>query len=111
MALLSSISGVTGILTSSDSNARIWRVMWFTGYYTYTEVSIEESFEWVALTKACAQGLVAAAAQVDEEGTALSAGDVASWSAGEDQRTIGSYKATLHIIYAPTLTIVFTANP
>jgi len=99
------------IYVSGSSSARVWRLYGGTLVLVYTEISVEESFEWVALAKAIAQSTVAAAAQTDEDGVALAAGDVASWAAQEDQRTIGSYKVTLNITYAPVITRTEEAYP
>lgn len=110
MALATSLG--TAIFVSGSSSARVWRVYGYPDHvYVYTEISVEEQFEWVALAKAIAQSTVAAAAQTDENGTALAAGDVASWSAQEDRRAVGSYKVTLNITYAPTTTLAYEDYP
>jgi len=110
MSLATSLG--TAIFVSGNSSARIWRVYGYPEHvYVYTEISVEEQFEWVALTKAIAQSTFAASAQTDENGNALGVGDVASWSAHEDQRTIGSYKVTLNITYAPTVTLTYEDYP
>jgi len=112
MALATTLETAAAIYVSGSSSARVWRVY---GYpevvLVYTERSIEEIWEWVGLAKAIADSTVAAAAQTDETGVALPAGDVASWSSQEDQRTIHSYKVSLNITRAPVITRTEEAYP
>ena len=101
MALKTTIEG-TGILTSLDVSARVWRLYgaMVDTIIVYTTIEKEETREWVALTESIAESTASAASQ---EG--LPTGAVAAYSASEDQRAVGSYKLTKHIIYAPVTTI------
>jgi len=58
-----------------------------------------EIYEYVALTETLATTKAEEASQAG-----LSTGDFASYVASEDQRTIGSYKLTKTITYAPVVT-------
>ena len=112
MALATTLETAAAIYVGGSSSARVWRVYGYADYvYVYTEISVEESWEWVGLAKAIADSTVAAAAQTDEAGTALTGGDVASWSSQEDQRTVHSYKVALNITRAPTITRTTEAYP
>ena len=98
MALATSITG-DGILVGTNNNIRVWRFFSIDIIYVNKESTKEETYEWVALTKTCAKAAVDAASQAG-----LAAGVVASYSAAEDSRTIGSYKLTKTITYATVFT-------
>jgi len=98
MALANSIVG-SGILTGVTNNIRVWRFFGFSLIYVNKESTKEETFEWVALTQAAAQDAADAASQAG-----LAAGVVASYSAAEDQRVVGSYKLIKTITYATVFT-------
>jgi len=107
MALATTIEG-DGILTSTNSSARVFRVYGqiVDKIICYTTVSKEETREWVALTETIAKSTVDAASQVG-----LPSGAVASYSASEDQRNIGSYKLTKTITYADVTTMTLEDYP
>ena len=98
MALATEIVG-DGILISTTNNIRVWRFYSIGIIYVNKESQKEEVYEWVALTESAAQTASDAASQ-----SGLGAGDVASYSASEDQRAVGSYKLTKTITYAVTFT-------
>jgi hypothetical protein len=98
MALATTITG-SGTLVSVDNNIRVWRFFGMEIIYVNKESTKEEVYEWVALTEACAKAAADAASQ---EG--LGDGVVASYSASEDNRAIGSYKLTKRITYAMVFT-------
>jgi hypothetical protein len=94
MALATSLP--TAILTSTNTSVRVFRVYGAgTQIIVYTTTQKEEVYEYVALTKTLAQTTADAASQAG-----LPEGAVASYSAPEDQRTIGSYKLIKTITYA-----------
>jgi len=99
MALATTIVG-DGILVSFSTDKRRWQVYQAGGTYLwFTETTIEEVREWVALTKTIAQSTATTATQ-----PGLPA--VATYVASEDQRTIGAYKLT-----KTTITVTVALDP
>jgi len=92
----------TAILVSTNNSPRVFRVYGAAQIMVYTTTAKEEVYEYVALTKTLAQATADAASQ---EG--LPVGAVASYSAQEDQRTIGSYKLTKTITYAEVTALTY----
>jgi len=105
MALATTIVG-DGILTSVDVDIRVWRVYGGTQVAVYTESIKTEVREWVALAKTIAQTTAETASQAE-----LGEGDVASYVAREDQRTIASYTLVKTIVYAATITLTLEDYP
>jgi azurin len=93
MALATSLP--TPILSNTNTSVRVFRLYGGTQIVVYTTTQKEEVFEYVALTKTLAQTTSDAASQAG-----LPAGAVASYSAPEDKRVIGSYKLIKTITYA-----------
>ena len=98
MALANSIVG-SGIYVGTTNNIRVWRFFCASLIYVNKESTKEETYEWVALTESAAKDAADAASQ-----SGLAAGVVASYSAAEDQRVVGSYKLTKTITYATVFT-------
>jgi len=99
MALATEIVG-DGILVSYTTDKRRWQVYQAGGTYVwFTETTVEEVREWVALTKAIAESTAETAAQP-------SLPSVSTYAATEDQRTIASYKLT-----KTTITVSVAADP
>ena len=105
MALAESIIG-DGILINVDNSIRVTRFYGRSKIYIDKESVKEETYEWVALTKTAAKAAAEAASQ-----SGLGEGVVASYSASEDQRTIGSYKLTKTITYAAVFTFTTEDYP
>jgi azurin len=93
MALATSLP--TAILTNTSVNVRVFRIYGGSQILVYTTTQKEEVYEYVALTKTLATTTANAASQAG-----LETGAVASYSAPEDNRVIGSYKLVKTITYA-----------
>ena len=84
----------TPILANTGTAVRVFRIYGGSQILVYTTTQKEETYEYVALTKNLATTTSDAASQ-----SGLAEGAVASYSAQEDQRAIGSYKLIKTITY------------